>query len=192
VKRWLLPFSLLGGLVVLPAQPSLACSCVGIDNPRAAVEAADGAFVGTLVRREEPQPQGELLSSDQVVTWTFQVDRLLKGSIGSTVDVESPWSDVSCGLLVEVGEQAGLLLSRTRGQWQSGLCSQIDPDTLLRVAVGFSPPEIPDPTPKVLANDESGPRWEGAWLIALVLTVALTAAGAWAFLRRARSRAGTG
>jgi hypothetical protein len=129
----LLLLGLVGGLVVLSAQPSSACSCGG-GYPRDALETADAAFTGSLIRREEPRLENGLLNLGQVVTWTFRVDQPLKGAIGPRIDVESPLDGAACGLEVEVGEEAGLLLWKEGGRWHSNLCAKVDPELLIRAS----------------------------------------------------------
>jgi hypothetical protein len=186
LRRLLFLLVLLGGLVVLPAPPAIACSCAGVDSLPDAVEMADGAFVGSLIRREEPIPVGGVLDSAQVVTWTFHVDQVIKGAIGPRVKVESAWSGVSCGLEVRVGERVGLLLSRVGEQWQSGLCAQVDPLDLRWLEGTFPGPQAADPTKKVAGNEPSQDP-TGSWLGALVAAIVTLLAGVSLFVHRLRS-----
>lgn len=130
-------------IVMLPA-PAGACSCA-LGDPRDAVDGSDAAFVGTLVERTDPQPRNGVVSSAQNVVWTFEVESLVKGPLGSTVDVHSPWSGASCGLEVGEGKRTGLLLTRADGEWTSSLCLQIEPDVLLRAAQPLPAPDATGP-----------------------------------------------
>jgi len=115
-------------LLALPTarvEPAYACSCAQID-PRSALAAADGAFVGTFVERRA--------KSGGRADYAFRVERALKGRIGTTVVVESSDSGAACGLEVEVGQRIGLVLQRERGRWTSNLCWQMAPGTLLQAA----------------------------------------------------------
>jgi hypothetical protein len=188
MRRLLVLVALVSGLVVLPSARSLACSCAAIEDVRAAVLESDGAFVGALLHREEPEAPGGLFRSDEVVTWTFEVHRVLRGTLGSTVDVESPLSDVSCGLLVDLGERAGLLLSRVGGEWQSSLCQQVDPEIMIRMSGFFPAPESPvAATPKGFVRADPPSTMQGIGLAVFLLTTAGIAGGLWIMRRRGRA-----
>jgi hypothetical protein len=139
LRRWLMLVGLLAGQVILSAPPASACSCGGGD-PREGLEHADAAFTGFLIRREEPQPKNGLLYGGQEVTWTFRVERQLKGSIGATVDVESAWDGAACGLELDVGDRSGLFLWKEGGRWHSNLCAKVEADLLIRAAAPLPAP----------------------------------------------------
>jgi hypothetical protein len=126
--------ALLAALLGSPMRIAMACSCA-IPEPRDALAEADAAFVGELIAA----PGGTNSSGE--VTWTFSVEEALKGGLGSTVDVKSPASGVSCGFEVAVGERVGVVLYEERGEWHGGLCSQIDPDELLAAAGPLPAPD---------------------------------------------------
>lgn len=82
--------------------------------------------------------------------------------------VSSPHG-ASCGLEVAEGARVGLFLTLTDdGIWTSGLCSQIEPEVLLRAAA-----PLPEP-------NGVGPIW-------LIIGVAILVAIAVAFTRRSRA-----
>jgi hypothetical protein len=110
---------------------ALACSCAPVD-PRAALERADGAFVGTLVDR--------VVDGEEAIH-TFQVEEAVKGDIGQTIEVRSHWNGASCGLEIPEGVRVGLFVDRDGAVWRSILCQQIDPDELLAAAQ-----PLPEPT----------------------------------------------
>lgn len=118
---------------------------------------AAGAFVGTLVSRNDPHPGGDALSSATLVRYRFQVERAVKGGIPSgTIDVWSSWSGASCGLETPVGRRTGLLLRHEDGRWLSSLCEQADPDVLIRAGRPLPPPPGKAP-PAVLIGTTHGP-----------------------------------
>jgi hypothetical protein len=120
-------------LVLGAAQAAHACSCA-LDDPRDALHGSDGAFVGTLVERTEVD--------EQTALFTFEVETAVKGTLGAEVDVRSASNGASCGLEVGVGQRIGLLLyTADDGAWASGLCSQVDPDVLVRAARPLPPPD---------------------------------------------------
>ncbi len=117
---------------------------------------ADGAFVGALVARHDP-PLGGMVSSADQIRYTFRVERGVKGDIpAETIDVWSAANGASCGLETPVGERAGLLLERDGDRWTSNLCSQADPDVLIRAAQPLPPPDGRAP-PAVLVGTTHGP-----------------------------------
>lgn len=106
-------------------DPAYACSCAPLD-PRSALAAADGAFVGTFLEQRN--------KSNGRADYVFRVERSLKGAIGSTVVVESADNGAACGLEVAAGQRIGLLLERSGGAWTSLLCWQIEPEALIAAA----------------------------------------------------------
>jgi hypothetical protein len=99
---------------------------------RARLLEADGAFVGTLVQREE--------ISDQLAIHTFDVERVIKGRFGPTAVVRTNAHGASCGIELLDGPRDGFLLERfADGIWESNLCSQVSPDELLASAPGGPP-----------------------------------------------------
>ena len=118
---------------------------------------AAGAFVGTLMSRDDPQPTGNVLSSATLVRYRFQVERAVKGDIPSgTIDVWSSGSGASCGLETPVGQRAGLLLRHEDGRWLSSLCEQANPDVLIQAGRPLPPPPGKAP-PAVLIGTTHGP-----------------------------------
>ena len=120
-------------LVLAGAQVAHACSCF-IGDPRDALHRSDGAFVGTLVERTEVDEQTSI--------FTFEVETAVKGTLGAEVDVRSASNGAACGLEVEFGQRIGLLLGTDEdGAWISNLCSQIDPEVLLKAAEPLPEPD---------------------------------------------------
>lgn len=82
---------------------------------------SDGAFVGTFLTRDDPQPVNGLGSSATQVPYRYQVERVVKGDLPSsgTIEVWSAASGASCGLETPGGQRAGLLLEREGDRWTS-------------------------------------------------------------------------
>ena len=120
-----------------------ACSCA-LPDARAALAQADGAFVGRLERRREASGRAVL---------TFSVERALKGSIGSRIEVRTAANGAACGIEVPVGTRVGLVLDRRGGSWQGGLCWQFDPEELLTAARPLPPPNGLGPVALVLGGE---------------------------------------
>jgi hypothetical protein len=132
-------------LVLTLAQSAHACSCAPYD-PRDALHRSDGAFVGSLVERTEVD--------DQTSVFTFEVETAVKGTLGIEVDVRSASNGASCGLEVGFGQRIGLFLETADdGAWTSGLCSQVDPDVLLKAAEPLPPPDGVGPVRYVVGGN---------------------------------------
>jgi hypothetical protein len=150
-----------GGAAARP-DCAYACTCGPVDAKRD-LPRTDAAFVGELLfRAKERTGQGE-------ATYVFAVERVVKGSLGSRVEIRSGASGAACGFEVGEGQEIGLLLDRNGDVWRSGLCSQVPPAELLAAgeAAGF---EDYDP----LDEEQSPPRvnWGGIVIGLLVLGVA--------------------
>ena len=105
------------------AGDALACTCAPVDLVRD-LPTADGAFVGTLLEREDREATSTLL---------FRVEQVYKGDISNRVEVETARGGAACGIEAPVGERIGLLLERAGGVWSSSLCSQVDPAAFLEL-----------------------------------------------------------
>jgi hypothetical protein len=94
-----------------------ACSCAPLSRGEA-MQRADAAITGRLV---EVVPQSRLRA-----VYRYRVRRVYKSGTGirrgRIVSVRSARSSTACGLPTRTGRRYGLLLSRQRGGWTSGLC----------------------------------------------------------------------
>ena len=135
-------------LAVLAAavESAQACSCARPD-PRSALAAADGAFVGRLVARRQLDDRAVL---------TFTVEQGLKGSLGETVEVETARDSAGCGLEMPVGTRTGLVLDRRDGAWHGHLCAQFAPADLLAAAKPLPAPNGKGPV-ALLVGGRFGP-----------------------------------
>lgn len=106
------------------AGDALACSCAPIDLARD-LPRADGAFIGTLLEREDREATSTL---------HFRIEQVYKGDISNRVEVETARGGAACGIEAPTGERIGLLLERDGQVWRSSLCSQVDPSAFLELA----------------------------------------------------------
>ena len=106
------------------AGDALACTCAPIDLVRD-LPRADGAFIGTLLERDDREATSTLL---------FRVEQVYKGDISNRVEVETARGGATCGIEAPAGERIGLLVERDGGVWRSSLCSQVDPAAFLALA----------------------------------------------------------
>ncbi len=126
-------------LSLLVAPAAHACSCF-LGDPRDALQRAEGAFIGTLtgVRPAEDEPA--------YADYTFEVETAVKGDLGATIELRAGSSDASCAFEAEIGDRIGAFIAQQDGRWWSGLCSQIDPDLLMRAAAPLPVPDGRGPT----------------------------------------------
>ena len=129
-RAWMagMAFTVAVGVFFVGPRPARACSCL----PPSAnmVHDGDAAFVGVLTARSEvdpPDPEGPI-STGRPVLNHFTVERVLKGDLGPTVEVEAPADGASCGLEAPVGARTGLVLQRQGDRWTSSLCSTLPLD----------------------------------------------------------------
>ena len=156
LARLFLVVLLAGGVVVSAGEAALACSCA-VGDPVSRLAESDAAFIGRLISSAEPVPDSEgIISTDDPVAWVFEVEEAVKGDLETPLTVMSPWSGMSCGFEVRIGERIGVLLREDRG-WRSGLCSQLDADVLLRAAAPVPASAVPEPVPATSSATTSAP-----------------------------------
>jgi hypothetical protein len=124
-------------------EDARACSCA-LPDAREALARADGAFIGTLESRRESGQQAVLV---------FDVERVLKGSIGGFVTVHTPANSAACGIEVAAGARVGLVLDRIGGAWHGVLCGQFEPAELLAAARPLPAPTGRGPVALVVAGE---------------------------------------
>ncbi len=147
-RRIALLVALVTGALLLPVDNAKACSCFRGD-PRDQLADADGAIVGTFQESHpavQPTPGLPTSSGDDTI-YTFSVDEAIKGQFPDTLEVHSAADGATCGLEVSPGQDYGLFLYESEGQWHSNLCSQTSPDEMRDAAT-----ELPAP-------NGQGPPW---------------------------------
>lgn len=125
----------------------MACSCMrlGDDPIEAVVARADGAFVGTVVDVDEPNPVRAYFDVNAEASYRFEVEAVATGPIGREVVVRGGTNSSSCGLALPVGTRVGLLVHRERDHWSAGSCSTMDEADQMAVA---QPPDPSIPVPR--------------------------------------------
>lgn len=112
------------GLLVF-AGSAQACSCAP-PVPAEALERADAAIVGTLVKVIPRGPQR--------ADYRYRVERVYRGRAevgrGETISVRSARRAAACALPRRLDRRYGLFLIRRRGRWTAGTCSTIAPHRL--------------------------------------------------------------
>lgn len=144
VRRVVLVVMVVTAVLGMRPLPASGCSCAGIENPRAAIVAAAGAFVGVLERIDGDEYED--------ATFHYRVDHAIKGVTGKTVAIPTRGGGGGCGLEHRPGEHVGLFLGRKSGEWTANLCSSIDPERLLAAARPLPPPDGKGPPAFVVGN----------------------------------------
>ena len=100
---WLL--ALLGSLWLSPACDTGLCTCVGPRTPAQALESADAAFTGRVIRMRDTVFPGEPPNGGWQRRYvTLRVDRSWKGVETRTVTVVTGTGGGDCGFPFEEGE----------------------------------------------------------------------------------------
>jgi hypothetical protein len=154
-----------GGLVFVVPGRAFACSCAPTPSFDKAVKEADAVFVGAAVSSEQTSGQrGFFPSTYGNFVYTFEVEEVVAGKVGPTVEVSSHSSGASCG--IRFRERARYIVFAYEGRrgLETGLCS---PTERIKETVDFggSPPvgKTPAETPPEIAPDPPpGPVLLGA------------------------------
>ena len=120
------------GLASLPTQQVAACSCMQ-GTPQEAAGRADAVFAGTVVNQQpvgvETGPVGAVAATlpapapfGQVV-YTFAVDGVAKGDVGTRVDVLAGGDGASCGMSFASNERWLIFTTWDGAIHSTGLCS---------------------------------------------------------------------
>jgi hypothetical protein len=153
MRRTAVIASLVAILVTLTPHPASACSCA-IPDLREGLRMFDGAFVGEFVSRRGSIPA-------PTSTFTFRVERALKGDIGEVIEVESSSHGASCGLEPGEGERIGLFVEGGSHGWWSNRCMQVNPDLLIDAAGPLPSPDGQGPVRFLVGADSVGYRMLG-------------------------------
>jgi flagellar hook capping protein FlgD len=112
-------------LLVAPAPPSSACTCVPPSDVYTELAASDAVFLGEVVDIViEPTPDAPYFFNARV---TIRVERGWKGAPGDTTLVVTSASSASCGFAFHVGTRYVVYAvdrSDMPGVWATSLCSR--------------------------------------------------------------------
>lgn len=108
-----------------------ACSCAAVTaQERLADPDVTAVFAGVPVSsREGKPPSAGGLGGTRI--YAFDVDRVYKGTLGDTVEVEISRDGGTCGFSPEPGVKIGLAL-RTAPPYTAGICNVVSPEDLER------------------------------------------------------------
>ena len=174
------------GLTSLPVQQVAACSCMQ-STPRQAAEWADAAFAGTVVNEQpvgaETGPIGAMAATKPVpavfgqILYTFDVDGVAKGSVGSRVEVLSGGDGASCGMNFAMDERWLIFTTWDGSVHSTGLCAG---NVLLEKGV-----EAPLPLTAPTGGDAGSDAWGiPLTVLALLGVIGAVAAVSWLAFRR--------
>ena len=150
-------------MLALP-KPAHACTCASSGSPKEALGEADAVFAGRVVALHTPGPSfrnGEwVISSGDLVTVEFKVNRVWKGPRRETLTVETERFGASCGFEFKEGRK---YIVYTWDVSRTGLCTRTGPTRMAFVdlaalgkgwrpdaAISTVEPEIP--TPEISPN----------------------------------------
>jgi hypothetical protein len=149
---------------IMRPGPAFACSCMIPGPPEEALEQASVVFAGRLVDTQRPQAGGEVNTAD-LSAYRFEVSRVWKGDVTSTVTIGSAMSSASCGYEFVIGEEYIVYGFEQDGIVQTGLCTRTAPlanadEDLAALGEGQLPapgddPTLVDPQPGSPANPEA-------------------------------------
>lgn len=164
---------LLGTLYFYPTA-CYACDCAAPPPPREALENSYAVFSGKVIAIEEP-PQGQMMSTSDPVTVTFEVKESWKGNFDGTATVKTPMASVSCGFSFIEGEQYLVYAHGDEHAIEVSLCSRTlllagaDQD-LLELGPGIVNPDYGNM--EVRQNSEAGQQ-KGLLFLATVIGLIL-------------------
>ena len=102
-------------LLALP-RGARACSCMMPPPPGEALAQADAVF--------EARPFS-MSNDERRAYYSFEVDRVWKGAIGSRVEIATALHSAACGRSYQIGTRYVIYARRnTDGEWVDGLCSR--------------------------------------------------------------------
>lgn len=151
---------LAGGLVFALPGTAFACSCAPHAPLEKAVEQSDAVFTGT-VTASEPPTGGAVQSSAEPITYTFAVDRVVAGDVGSEVEVTTAAMEVSCGIEFREGTRYVVFATGSDHNLETNLCTRTEQVNATTGGPGKSPNET-EATPSEVALNSSSDSAEGA------------------------------
>ena len=120
------------------ASPAHACSCAVPPDIQAWVDESQGAFVGTLIEKQD----GAAGQFGPESIYVFQVEEWVKGDAGDVIEVRSASDGAACGFeFWDPDQRIGAIIREENGELRGDLCSQVDPDVLLAATRPPTPSE---------------------------------------------------
>ena len=181
VRSVLLALIVAPALVVVGATQAIACSCVPPGPDAQAIKDADAVFSGTVAEIEP----GVEIGFDSV-TWTFAVDEIYKGDVGSSQDVRSQTQSAACGVVFKEGKRYAVFAYENKGNLVTNSCMNTRPLGDGK-ELGLDPVAAFDPEPPDEPEETSG--WDPFVVgsLGMVVLVGILTVGALVAGRRSRT-----
>jgi len=161
--RPVLALLLAAGIAAATAATAQACSCASRPEKVHFAE-ADVVLEGVVTATDDPMFGAPTISTGDPITYTLVVEEVLKGEVGSRVEIVSARSSPSCGLEMMAG-QRWRVYALLDGELHANICSGSE-----LLAAGVPPPEGTAPEAPLPAFDRF-PTLGLAALVAILLFV---------------------
>jgi hypothetical protein len=155
-----------GGLVFVVPGEALACSCAPTPSFEKAVKDADAVFAGVVVSSEQTSGRPGFFGSTPYgnFVYTFEVDEVVSGDVGPTVEVSSHSSGATCGIRFRGRVRYLVFAYESRRGLETSLCSPTErihetADLGGTAPVGKAPAETP---PTIALGPDPWPVLVGA------------------------------
>lgn len=117
-----------------------ACSCAAIPaEERLADPGVSVVFAGAPISSREGRPPPADGGPGASRIYTFDVERVYKGTVGPTIEVEIGTDGGTCGFTPTIDERIGLALRGT-APYEAGMCDLVAPEDLERAVSAFPAP----------------------------------------------------
>jgi len=157
VRLLLVVMLVAGGLVFVTPGRALACSCDAPQPFGKAVKEADAVFAGVVTSLEQTSGQRSFLGSAPYgyFAYTFEVDEVVAGDVGSTVEVRAHSSGASCG--IKFREEARYIVFGYDGRrgLEASLCSRTERINETVTFGGETPVRDPQVGPPIVDGNET-------------------------------------
>jgi serpin B len=164
-------------VVLLPATPVYACSCLPPGAPLAEMAQATAVFAGRVTHIKAPA--GAIISSADPVTVTFAVSHVWKGPEESEISLTTARQSASCGFPFQEGQEYLVYAGGSAANLSTHLCTRTTSlahagEDLAALGEGQAPPPAAQATSTVPAPVEAdSPAVTWWWGVSLILLAAL-------------------
>jgi hypothetical protein len=120
IRRGLTALALVLGVSAVPIAQVAACSCMAM-APGEAATMAEVVFAGTAL--SEQPGRADPATGMSPVLYTFAVDGVAKGDVGSQISVVAGGDSAMCGTTFGLDERWLVFASTQDGELSTGLCA---------------------------------------------------------------------
>lgn len=179
--RLLAAFAIVIGVSAVPIAQVAACSCMAM-SPDEAATIAEVVFAGTVIS-EEAGAAADPATGMGPVLYTFTVDGVAKGDVGTQVGVVGGGDSAGCGMTFTMNERWLVFANTQDGALATSLCAgnvTLQPDEEPPIAARA--PTASDP------EDGAGSGVPVGVILPIAAVVALAGVSALVFWRADRAR----